>query len=173
MEDSSRGRISPLFVFRVFWMEITEEIRKIAESKLADPGHFVVDVIASLTKLPRRILVILDGDNSITIDDCANLSRELSGVLEENGLAGENYLLEVSTPGLDHPLKLKRQYKKNIGRSVKVRIEDKQVEGKLTSVTDDSITLSQEIGKGKKKEIQTVEIQFSEIGKTFVLVSFK
>jgi len=118
-------------------------------------------------------MVILDGDNSITIDDCANLSRELSGVLEENGLAGENYLLEVSTPGLDHPLKLKRQYKKNIGRSVKVKLSDKQVEGKLTAVTEESITLSQEIGKGKKMETQTVEIQFSEIEKTFVLVSFK
>ncbi|MEO7991125.1 MAG: ribosome maturation factor RimP [Chryseolinea sp.] len=154
-------------------MEIAEEIRKIAESKLADPSHFVVDVVASLTKSPRRIMVILDGDNSITIDDCANLSRELSGVLEENGLAGENYLLEVSTPGLDHPLKLKRQYKKNIGRGVKVKLQDKQVEGKLTGVTEDNITLEQEIGKGKKKEIQTVEIQFSEIEKTFVLVSFK
>lgn len=154
-------------------MEIAEEIRKIAESKLADPSHFVVDVVASLTKSPRRIMVILDGDNSITIDDCANLSRELSGVLEENGLAGENYLLEVSTPGLDHPLKLKRQYKKNVGRSVKVKLLDKQVEGKLTTVTEESITLSQEIGKGKKMEIQTVEIQFSEIEKTFVLVSFK
>ncbi len=156
-----------------FWMEIGEEIRKIAESKLADPSHFVVDIIASLTKLPRRIMVIIDGDNSITIDDCAHLSREISGVLEENGLAGENYLLEVSTPGLDHPLKLKRQYKKNIGRSVKVKLHNNQIEGKLTSVTDGSITLSQEIGKGKKKEIQTVEIQFSEIEKTFVLVSFK
>lgn len=173
MEDSSRGRISPLFVFRVFWMEIAEEIRKIAEIKLADPSHFVVDVIASLTKSPRRIMVILDGDKSVTIDDCANLSRELSGMLEENGLAGENYLLEVSTPGLDHPLKLKRQYKKNIGRNVKVRIQDKQIEGKLTAVTEDRITLIQEIGKSKKKEIQTVEIQFSEIEKTFVLVSFK
>ncbi len=173
MEDSSRGRISPLFVFRVFWMEIAEEIRKIAESKLADPSHFIVDVIASLTKIPRRIMVILDGDNSITIDDCAKLSRELSGVFEEKGLAGENYLLEVSTPGLDHPLKLKRQYKKNIGRNVKVKLQDKQVEGKLTKVTEGSITLDQEIGKGKKKEIQTVEIQFSEIEKTFVLVSFK
>ncbi len=173
MENSSRGRISPLFVFRGFWMEIAEEIRKIAESKLADPSHFVVDVIASLTKIPRRIMVILDGDASITIDDCAKLSRELSGVLEENGLAGENYLLEVSTPGLDHPLKLKRQYKKNIGRNVKVKFQDKQVEGKLTTVNEGSITLDQEVGKGKKKEIQTVEIQFSEIDKTFVLVSFK
>lgn len=154
-------------------MEVAEEIRKIAESKLADPSHFVVDVIVSLTKSPRRIMVVLDGDNGITIDDCAILSRELSGVLEENGLAGENYLLEVSTPGLDQPLKLKRQYKKNIGRSVKVKLLGKQVEGKLTAVTEESLTLSQEIGKGKKKEIQTVDIQFSEIEKTFVLVSFK
>lgn len=118
-------------------------------------------------------MVVLDGDNGITIDDCAILSRELSDVLEESGMAGENYLLEVSTPGLDQPLKLKRQYKKNIGRSVRVKLSDKQVEGKLTAINEESITLSQEIGKGKKREVHTVEIRFSEIEKTFVLVSFK
>lgn len=154
-------------------MEIAEEIRKIAENKLADPSHFVVEVIASLSKIPRRILVIIDGDNSVNIDDCANLSRQISGVLEENGWEGENYLLEVSTPGLDQPLKLKRQYKKNIGRRVKVKLHDRQIEGKLTDVSEERITLSQEVGKGKKMEIQTVELQFSDIEKTFVLVSFK
>ena len=70
--------------------------------------------------------------HGITIDDCANLNRELSKELDEITLSlQDSYLLEVSTPGLDQPLKLKRQYKKNIGRRLKVKLADKAVEGKL------------------------------------------
>jgi len=154
-------------------MEIAEEIRKIAEKKLTEPSQFIVDVIVSSRKGPQKVMVIVDGDHGITIDDCASISRELSKALDESPLLNEHYLLEVSTPGLDQPLKLERQYKKNIGRKLKVKLQDKTVEGKLLEVTDVKITVVQETGTGKKKETITIEIQFSEIDKSFVLVSFK
>ena len=85
----------------------------------------------------------------------------------------DSYLLEVSTPGLDQPLKLKRQYFKNIGRKLRVVLSQKIFEGKLIEVTDEKISIDQEVGSGKQKEFKTIELPFSEIEKTFVLVSFK
>jgi ribosome maturation factor RimP len=155
-------------------MDLVEEIRHLATVNLS-PDKFVVEVLIPGKKIPKRVMVIIDGDRGITIDDCADLSRKLSKELDERALFGdENYLLEVSTPGLDHPLKLKRQYFKNVGRNLKVKGEgDSVIEGKLKEVWEDRILLAQEIGTGKKKELKEIEIPFSEIDKAFVMVSFK
>jgi ribosome maturation factor RimP len=153
--------------------DLTGKIRKVAESYLLDESHFVVDVIASLRNNPKKLLVILDGDKGITIDDCAELSRKLSEALDETALVDGAFVLEVSTPGLDQPLKIKRQYVKNIGRNVRVRTKDKTVEGKLSTVNESNIELLQRIGSGKKAEEKLVKVSFEEIDKTFVLVSFK
>ena len=66
-----------------------------------------------------------------------------------------------------------RQYKKNIGRKVKVKVKDKTLEGKLTEVSEEKILVTEEIGSGKKKEEKTHEVPFTEIEKTLVMVSFK
>jgi len=154
-------------------MELLDQIRGVAESKLTDPSQFLVDVVLSARKGPKKLLIIIDGDNGITIDDCGNISREIAKVLDDSNLMDENYMLEVSTPGVDHPLKFHRQYKKNIGRKLKVKLGDKTIEGKLIDVRDDAITLSQETGSGKKIETTTLDLIISEIEKAFVLVSFK
>lgn len=154
-------------------MDLTEEIRKQTEPLLAS-GQFVVDVLVSSKHGPRKITVIVDGDEGMGIDDCADISRSLSKYLDESGLVQEdNYLLEVSTPGLDQPLKMKRQYRKNIGRSLKVKLKERTTEGKLTEVTDDNIVIVEERGSGKKKELTNVSIPFSDIEKAFVMISFK
>jgi ribosome maturation factor RimP len=154
-------------------MDLAAEIRRIAEEKLA-PAHFIIEVLVSVKKIPNKIMVIADGDQGFNIDDCAELSRQLAKYLDDHtNLIDSNYLLEVSTPGLDHPLKLKRQYYKNIGRGLKVKLKDRIEEGKLTEVTDEKITLLQETGTGKKKETKVTEIALSEIEKALVQVSFK
>lgn len=165
-----RGHTSPQSLYIVSFMELVEEIRQLATQALNKPGQFIVEVVVSSRRTPKKVLVIVDGDEGVTIDDCAELSTTLSKQLDESGLLDEHYLLEVSTPGLDQPLKLKRQYKKNIGRDLKVKLRDKTVEGKLSGVTDDAIELVQKIGK---KETSTVGIPFTEIEKAFVVVSFK
>lgn len=153
-------------------MEIREEIIRIAESKLADPGHFVVDVVVSL-RGKHKVLVFVDGDQGITIDDCADLSRALSEDLDRLPGLNDSYVLEVSTPGVDHPLKFSRQYAKHTGRSLKVHLRDHTIEGKLVNVSAEAIVLEQVSGSGKKKEVKETEIKFSDIEKSFVLVSFK
>jgi len=81
--------------------------------------------------------------------------------------------LEISSPGIDEPLKLIRQYKKNIGRKIDITLNDEsKKEGKLLSVTDNTVTIEQTIGKGKKAETLQTEISFAEIKQTKVLIVF-
>jgi ribosome maturation factor RimP len=138
-------------------------------------GHPVVDLHSktALRKTPARVLIVLDSDSGIGIDDCAEFSRRFSQTLDESGLIEDKYMLEVSTPGLDHPLKLLRQYHKNIGRGLKVKTKTGIEQGKLEAVDDDGITILQQTGKGKKLEERVLRIPFPEIEKAFVLVSFK
>jgi ribosome maturation factor RimP len=154
-------------------MDIAEEIKRIATSKLTDSNQFIVDVIISSKRGPRKVLVLLDGDNGIGIDACADLSRALAEDLEEVSWLEEAYTLEVSTPGVDHPLKMLRQYPKHIGRSLRVKLADRTVEGKLVAIDGEKITLAEEIGTGKKKVVTNIDIVFSAIEKALVLVSFK
>lgn len=151
-------------------MEFAEEIKQLANQALVNESQFIVDVVISSKRGPKKILVIVDGDEGVTIDDCADISTALSKSLDDAGFFDDHYLLEVSTPGLDQPLKLKRQYKKNIGRNLKVKLRDKTIEGSLSGVTENSIGLTQKFGK---KEASLIEIPFEEIEKAFVLVSFK
>lgn len=155
-------------------MDLAREIQVLATSLLENNAHFVVDVILTKRGGPQKVLVIMDGDEGIGIDDCALISRSLSKALDDKNLLEEHYTLEVSSPGLDQPLKLLRQYKKNLGRGLKVKKTDKTVlEGKLTDATEEGITLLVASGKEKKKEDIALDVPFSEIDKAFVLVSFK
>ena len=155
----------------IFQMDAAEEILKIAEGKLKDSSQFVVDVIVSSKRKPQKVTVVVDGDAGISIDDCADISREVAKVLDDSLVLTDSYVLEVTTPGLDQPLKLHRQYKKNIGRRMRIKVSDKVVEGKLVGVNDSGVTIEQ--GDGKKIEKSVVELKFSEIDKSIVLVSFK
>lgn len=155
-------------------MDIAQKIRELAESHLADASHFVVDVVIGKQR-PYKVSVFLDGDQGITIDNCSDLSRALSEDLDRLNLIAENYTLEVGTPGLDQPLKLKRQFVKNIGRKIKVLRKDKSIwQGKLTAAQEEVIVLeAEQKSKEKKAEIKLVEIPFSEIEKAIVMVLFK
>lgn len=155
-------------------MELSTEIRQLAEGLLSSPAFFVVDVVVSVKRKPGKILVVLDGDQGVNIEDCAELSRKLSDALDSTTLVEDNYTLEVTTPGLDQPLKLSRQFRKNIGRVLKVKQVDetRSTEGRLSAVDETSITLSTTSGKGKKSEPTEVVIPFSSIEKAFVTISF-
>lgn len=155
-------------------MDLVGQIRKLAEENLS-PEKYVVEVSVSGKKQPRRVVVVVDGDDGMSIDDCAELSRALSKAIDNLNLLGEDaYLLEVTTPGLDQPIKLRRQYFKNVGRNLKVVMKSSSTaKGKLKAVTDEKLVLEQESGTGRKKELQEIEVPFADIDKAFVLVSFK
>lgn len=172
MNRHSEGTSSPLFVYSSF-MEISKELRTLADSCLDDQSHFIVDVIISARQGPKKVLVTVDGDNGIGIDDFTEISRRLSGLLEESTLIDGAYTLEVSSPGIDQPLKSLRQYRKNVGRKIRATVDGKPIDGVLESVTEESIELLETTGTGKKKETKNIQIPFSQIERAFVLISFK
>jgi ribosome maturation factor RimP len=152
-------------------MDVAGKIKEFAESALQEQGHFIVDVLYFERQRPSKVMVIVDGDNGVTIDACADLSRRLAALLDEQNVLEHAYVLEVTTPGVDQPLKLKRQYFKNAGRQFKVHLKDKSiVQGKLEEVSDDKLTIRQAVDK---KETKVTEVPFEQIEKAFVMVSFK
>ena len=145
-------------------------ISGIIETLLADdPASFLVEAKV----MPgNHIKVYLDGDNGITIDKCVTLNRKLYKHLEESDMyPGGDFSLEVSSAGLDEPLKLLRQYRKNINRNVEVLLNDGQkINGKLISVTENEIAVEE--FKGKKKESVQHAVPFANIKSTKIQVVF-
>ena len=136
-----------------------------------EPGFFLVDVRIKPT---NNVKVFIDADQGISIEKLVQLNRKLYKDMEENQFFGSgDFSLEVSSPGLDEPLKMHRQYLKNIGRHVEVLLQDGvKKEGKLVSVTQEEIVLEEERGKNKKKEIVQHTIPFSEIKTTKIQIKF-
>ena len=141
--------------------------------------HFLVDIRIKPT---NNIKVFLDGDNGVGIDDLVKYNRALYKQMEEEGMYPDgDFSLEVSSAGLDEPLKLHRQYLKNIGRDVQVTLQDGAVkEGKLLSAGEDEIVLEETIGKvrrgaqGQGKKAETLEhtIFFKDIKTTKIIIKF-
>ena len=125
-------------------------------------------------KPTNNIKVFLDSDIGVNIDKCARLNRAMYKVIEEEAWYPEgNFSLEVSSPGVDEPLRLPRQYKKNIGRSVEVTFLDNTiVEGKMMAANEEGIVVEYTEGKNKKAVVHTKEITYSNIKQTIVQVSF-
>lgn len=153
---------------------LNERINHLAQHALSNEAHFLVDVKVSTNRGPTKITVVLDGDQGISIDDCSAVSRSISKGIEDENLINENYTLEVTTPGLDQPLKLNRQYVKNRGRELKVHLKGKKIiEGLLKETTAEGITLEHEIKEGNKKVLRAQELLYEDIEKAFVKISFK
>lgn len=155
-------------------MDAKAEIAAIVEESFEDERHFLVDLKISAGKGPKKVLVLVDGDDGITIDDCAALSRKIGHRLEEDDVMEGRYTLEVSSPGVDFPLTQARQFQKNVGRVLKILITGQaEIRGELLDVSTQGITLKKEIKKGKKREYEQVELSFAEITRAIVQVSFK
>lgn len=144
-----------------------ERVRSLAEELLKDHRDlFLVDVKVKGSVGNQKVLVFVDGDEGISIDQCGQVSRKLGGLIEEQDLFGGKYTLEVSSPGLDFPLTLHRQYVKNAGRDVVVELNDGvKVEGKLGKITENVIELE------SGQEAQSIALE--NIKQTKVKVSFK
>lgn len=144
---------------------------------LPDENHYVVDVLVSEKGDKKLVNVLVDGDEGVTIQTCAKLSRALSAEIETLEIIDEAYILEVSSPGVDYPLQGMRQYQKNVGRDLLIHLTDgAEVLGTLLSVDEQGVTVNaKEKAKGKSKKINTTEKQilFADIIKSIVQVSFK
>ena len=134
------------------------------------------DVFLVLVRIKptNNIKVFLDADAGLSIDKCVKINRAMYRTIEENGWYPDgNFSLEVSSPGIEEPLKIFRQYKKNIGRKVEVVLnDDTKQEGKLLEVNENFIQLEYTEGKNKKAVTLIKEIPFDQIKQTTVLIAF-
>ena len=154
-------------------MQVEKRVKELIEEKIAGrPELFLV----AIKMLPYNKLIIqVDGDKGISIQDCAAISRHVGFHLEEENTIDKAYNLEVSSPGVGEPLQLNRQYHKNIGRDLSVKLNDGTAkEGKLLSVNNATITIEEKVKeKGKKVQLVETQIEFNNIVETKVLISFK
>ena len=136
-----------------------------------EQGYFLVDIRIKPT---NNVRVYIDGDQGISIEKCVQFNRALYKKLEESQLfPNGDFSLEVSSPGLDEPLKLHRQYKKNIGRQVELVLQDgTRTEGRLLEVSEDGIIVEETKGKNKKKEVINHTFLFENIKTTKIQVVF-
>lgn len=162
----------PFFFYNMGTETIIEALERRINTLLeADPSHFLVEVRVKPT---NNIKVFIDGDEGMPLSTLISYNRKLYKELEESGMfPSDDFSLEISSPGLDEPLKKQRQYKKNAGRYVQVtKLDGVVLEGKLLETNDDAIIVETEAGKGKKKEIKQETIVFTDIKTTKIQIKF-
>jgi ribosome maturation factor RimP len=145
--------------------------QKLNELMKAHPTHFLVEIRIKPT---NNIKVFIDADEGVNLAALIEYNRKLYKLIEESALYPDgDFSLEVSSPGLDEPLKINRQYKKNVGRFVDVLLNDaSKKEGKLIEAAEDGIIIEYETGKGKKKELKQETILFTDIKNTKIQIKF-
>lgn len=131
---------------------LAEKTEELLQPILAGGSLFVVDIEIKGTGNRPVINIFLDNEKGgVDVDECAKISNELSVVLEAHELVGENYVLNVSSPGLNRPLKDIRQFRKNVGRKVSVSYSSdegpKTIPGTFTNFNDDVLTVEKENGE--------------------------
>ncbi|MEM6337093.1 MAG: ribosome maturation factor RimP [Bacteroidota bacterium] len=122
-------------------------VRRLAGDVLSSRSDlYLVEVVVKGRVGQQTVEVFVEGDGPVTIDDYARISRELAFLLDAEDVMPGAYRLNVSSPGVKRPLVLPRQYKKQIGRPMKVRMQDadgayRSVIGTLTGVAETEYTL--------------------------------
>jgi ribosome maturation factor RimP len=149
------------------------KIEAMVQALLDGTSFFLINIKIKPT---NNIKVYLDGDQGITINDISKLNRTLYNQIEEAAWYPDgDFSLEVSSPGIDEPLKFIRQYIKNIGRHIEITpLEESEAvtEGKLLAVDATNEIISIEITTGKKKEISEVTIPIKAIKTAIVQIKF-
>ena len=166
------------FASTTFAMELTERIGQLLEEKYASDEMFADCFTVSIELKPgNKLFVYADSDSGLSLEKCQKLSRYVEHQLDENLWLGETYGIEVSSPGIDRPLKFPRQYLKNVGRTLAVRRIDKtEIQATLKSADETQIVLThievERDGKKKlKKEVET-PIPYEQIEKAVVKLPF-
>ena len=144
----------------------------ITEALLDKPSIFLIDLAISDS---FKISVGLDGDNGVALQDCIDVSRAIENNLDREE---QDFSLEVASVGVGSPLKMTRQYIKNIGRTLIVTTNTEKIEAELVEANDVFIILSWEarepkkIGKGKETVQKEQQIPYTEIKEAIVTVTF-
>jgi ribosome maturation factor RimP len=151
-------------------MITADNIRLRIEEDLSAKGFFIVDL---QVKPSHKISVFVDTLKGITLEECTQVNRLIEQKMNREN---ENFELEVSSPGLNNPLKLPFQYEKNVGRSLRViKTDGLTTEGKIMAADTEKVlleTLMKKSSKGKMKETQVkmLELHYTDIKTARIII---
>jgi len=150
---------------------IDSRIRQLLSDILTDVDGYLVE----LRVRPNRVEVFADRDPHITIEDCARISRFLERELNTEFPFSQQYTLEVSSPGMDQPLKVLRQYRKSVGRNVDVLLTSGlKKTGILIYADEEKIIIEEQINKPNRQiEKMQSELLFVQLKSTTLVFNFK
>ncbi|KJY47257.1 MULTISPECIES: ribosome maturation factor RimP [unclassified Streptomyces] len=150
----------------------SDRLRGLLEPLVAAKGLDLEDIEMSKAGKRRMLRIIVDSDEGVELDACAELSREVSDKLDESDVMGEDeYVLEVSSPGADRPLTEHRHYVRAIGRLVKFQqVEGGELIARILDVDDEGMDLEVPGVKGRKATAR--RIAFTDIAKARVEIEF-
>ncbi|MBP7395819.1 ribosome assembly cofactor RimP [Flavobacterium sp. RSSB_23] len=154
-------------------MTFKEKVNALVEEALSErPSVFLIDL--TITDA-FKIIVSLDGDNGVALQDCIDISRAIESNLDREE---QDFSLEVASVGVGSPLKLIRQYKKNVGRTLIVKTGTEIIEAELVEANDVFIILSwkarepKKVGKGKETVQKELQLPYADIKEAIVTVTF-
>lgn len=150
-----------------------KKVKDLVDEALAlNESLYLIDLSISAN---NKIQIIVDGDNGVPLSECIRISRSVDNNFDREE---EDFSLEVATPDIAHPIKVKRQYIKNINRILKVKTSEEEFEGTLAAADDDKIILNwkarepKPIGKGKVTVEKTATIAHKDIKEAKVKIVF-
>ena len=149
--------------------KVTELLQNVLDE---NPSLFLIDLSINEN---NHIRVIIDGDEGVKVEDCMAVSRGIEHNLDREE---EDFSLEVLSAGVSEPLTQGRQYKKNLGRSLRIKTKTETIEGKLTDVDEENVTLEwkarepKPIGKGKVTVEKKAVVPYQNIVEAKVMVTF-
>jgi ribosome maturation factor RimP len=154
------------------------EIIDITENYLKSTDYSLIDVLVKGEKKNRIVELFLDSEKPVSLDELADISRDLNKMISENEINSSISKLVVSSPGVDKPFKFYWQLKKHIGRTLEIlTTDDEKFEAVLENIDDNGVlTLKKEIKKGKRPakddSNESFEMDFSGIKESKVVIKF-
>lgn len=154
-------------------MAFKDKVAELLNDALEErPSLFLIDLSIGSG---NKIVVTLDGDNGVNLQDCIDVSRAIEHNLDREE---EDFSLEVASAGATSPLKFPRQFRKNIGRILKVKTETQEIEAEITEANEEFVVLEwkarepKQIGKGKETVSKKAEIPYKDIKEAVVVIKF-
>lgn len=154
-------------------IDIEKYIRTELDQLLEGTPYYLVEMLKQPNK---KIEIFVDGENGIDLEKCTKISRYILQKIDEESGYERNFVIEVSSPGLDRPFNSLMQYKKNLNRKIEITLDDGKVfEAKLKALHDKEIEVIEQVTKGNRKWKQdgkTIILNINNIKHSKVLVSF-
>lgn len=151
-----------------------EKVKELLSEALAENEELFLIDLSFLAE--NKILIEVDGDKGVTLKECIRISRHIDHNLDREE---EDFGLEVTSPNIANPLKVKRQYQKNIGKILQIKtITNENFEGVLTETNENQVFLEwkarepKPIGKGKVTVVKTATIEYKNIEEAKVKIIF-